>query len=190
MNTISNTTARVLADVLIESNTKNINVSTNARINSVYKKFIDTVDNLKNPFYKKAMTKMLADNNINNGNDLYRIISDDEVISMFSNDNNGKTIKFTFTKETENHRNLKADFYQSITFDENDIKNPDLTWVIRNADGKSTPMFVFGGDEYISKYEHQLSQLYHYETHTPYYDARPIKYSTWLANPNKQISTR
>ena len=76
------------------------------------------------------------------------------------------------------------------TFDEIEITNPDNTFVVRNADGLGDPMFVDGGEEFISDHMHELSMLYKAMTGTPYYDARPIKYTTWLANPDRRERTR
>ena len=116
-----------------------------------------------------------------------------EVRSAIHADVVGRGFEFVETKVEKNERiikKIKDDLKGLYTFDEIEITNPDNTFVVRNADGLGDPMFVDGGEEFISDHMHELSMLYKAMTGTPYYDARPIKYTTWLANPDRRERTR
>jgi hypothetical protein len=163
-----------------------VNLSSKASIRNSYLKFKNSV--ITNNLVSKTCDRLKKE--VTSPEAFYSLMSDESFTDKLKEDYRGKKLKVVFSKEVAAHRALRKEFYGKYTFNESEIVDPDNAFVIRNADGNADPMFVEGGEEFISKCAHELATLYHYETNTKYYDARPIKYSTWLANPETQLQTR
>lgn len=141
------------------------------------------------PMWNKAVEK----HRLINETSVMNFFRSAEVRSAILADSIGCGFEFVESKAEKNEkmiRKIKADLNGMYTFDEIEITNPDNTFVIRNADGLGDPMFVDGGEEFISDHTHELCMLYKAMTGTPYYNARPINYTTWLANPERRYRTR
>lgn len=163
-----------------------INISTEAATRNSFLKFKSSVIN--NNIIARVFSRIKKE--ISTPESFRAILTDEEFVKTLTDDARGKKIKITLSKDEIAHKTLRKTFEGKFTFNESEINDPDNAFVIRNADGFGEPMFVEGEEEFISKCAHQLSQLYHYETNTKYYDARPIKYSTWVANPETRLQTR
>ncbi len=145
------------------------------------------------PSVRPLWNKAVAKHRLTNETTVMNFFKAAEVRSAIHADAVGRGLEFVETKVEKNERiikKIKDDLKGLYTFDEIEITNPDNTFVVRNADGLGDPMFVDGGEEFISDHMHELSMLYKAMTGTPYYDARPIRYTTWLANPEKRDRTR